>query len=196
MTRQALLSAALAAALLLPCAALAGTVTGTVSYEKGNADMVVSVEVPGATLTPPSKNPVLNQKDMKFQPHILPVVQGTTVDFYNSDPVNHNVFSPDHEAYNLGTWVQGQTRNYTFAHAGVYTQLCSLHPEMEGYVVVLDTPYYAVTDADGKFSIQGVPDGHYEVHVWGSKLRKAERTETFAVDVKDGKGTLAITWDD
>lgn len=182
--------------MLLSGTALAGTITGTVSYAKGNANMVVSIEVPGAKLDPPAKHPVMDQKDMKFVPHLMVVQKGTTVDFRNSDPVNHNVFSPDHEAYNLGTWTQGQTRSYTFKNAGAYTQLCSLHPEMEGYIVVVDTPYYAVTDKDGKFTIDNVPDGHFDVDVWGSKLRKSDLKQTFSVDVKDGKGTVDIDWDD
>ena len=68
-------------------------------------------------------------------PHVLPVVAGTTVKFLNSDPTPHNVFSPDNEKYNLGTWPQGQTKDYVFNKCTkfpcVYTQLCRVHPEME-----------------------------------------------------------------
>jgi len=173
----------------------AGTLEGTVDHPKGDAGFVVSVEVPGELPSPPAKHPVVDQQDLSFVPHVLAVVQGTTVDFINADPVNHNVFSPDNEGYNLGTWSGGQRRSYTFRSPGIYTQLCTLHPEMEGFVVVLDTAHFAVTGADGHFAIQGLPDGHYAVHVWGPKLKKAELTRSFEVDVAGGIGTLAIRWD-
>ena len=81
---------------------------------------------------------------MQFIPHVLPVVAGTTVKFLNSDPTPHNVFSPDNEKYNLGTWPQGQSKDYVFSKCTkfpcVYTQLCRVHPEMEGFVVVAAEP--------------------------------------------------------
>ena len=83
--------------------------------------------------------------------------------FLNSDPTPHNVFSPDCEKYNLGTWPQGQSKDHAFAKCTkfpcVYTQLCRVHPEMEGFVVVLQNPYFAVSDKDGHFEIKGVPAG-------------------------------------
>ncbi|NOY28045.1 MAG: hypothetical protein GXP62_19445 [Oligoflexia bacterium] len=176
--------------------ALAGTIEGTLQHNKGNANIVVSVTVPTEHPSPRSSHPLLDQQDLAFVPHVLPVLVGTTVDFINNDPVNHNVFSPDGEGYNLGTWSRSQRRSHTFSTVGVYTQLCTLHPEMEGFVVVLATPHFAVTDAEGHFTISGVPDGHYSVAVWGPKLKRSELAKEFAVDVIDGHGTLAIAWTD
>jgi plastocyanin len=153
-----------------------GTITGTVTAAglSTNANAVVYVEQVAGTFTPPA--PVqIDQRSLKFAPEVLPVVVGTTVKFLNSDSVAHNVFSPDYEKYNLGTWPQGQFKEHVFAKCAkapcVYTQLCLIHPEMQGFVVVLQNPYFAVTDAAGHFTINDVPPGQYKVGVWHQKLK-------------------------
>lgn len=107
--------------------------------------------------------------------------------FLNSDPTPHNVFSPDNEKYNLGTWPRGQTKEYAFTACKkfpcVYTQLCRVHPEMEGYVVVLQNPYFATTTPDGKYEIKDVPPGSYQLAVWHDK----GKTQPKAVTVDAGK---------
>ena len=80
-----------------------------------------------------------------FIPFALPVVKGSTVTFLNNDNTGHNVYSPDHEKYNLGKWSKGQTRKRKFSRLGVYTQLCKMHPSMLAYVIVLQNPYFVVT---------------------------------------------------
>jgi plastocyanin len=153
-----------------------GTIVGTVKATglANNADAVVFVEhVAGAFPAPPSA--VMDQKGMKFIPHVLAVLVGTTAKFTNSDTVSHNVFSPDLEKYQLGTWAPGGTKDHVFAKCAkfpcVYAQLCMIHPEMEGFVVVLQNPYFATTDASGQFKIEGVPPGAYQVSVWHPKLK-------------------------
>ncbi len=68
-------------------------------------------------------------------------------------------------------WGYGERAQYTFDKKGVYTQLCNVHPEMESFIVALDTPYFVLTDKDGNFELQGVPSGNYTVKVWHEKLR-------------------------
>jgi plastocyanin len=168
-----------------------GSVTGSVTAKglRTNADIVVSLQAPGLKLTPRATPIEMDQKGMLFTPHVLAVATGTTVKFLNSDPVGHNVFSPEGK-YNLGTWPQGATKEYRYDKPGVYTQLCRVHTEMEAYVVVLDTPYFAMTDKTGAFDIKNVPPGKYTLVAWSEKLKEVKQPIT----VEDGKpATVNLT---
>lgn len=193
--RTRLLARAVAVATAALCTTSQGAENGAVSgtvVAKGmrtNAGVVVSLVVPGSAVTPPKPTVEIDQKQMQFLPHVMPVVTGTTVRFLNSDPVPHNVFSPEGK-YNLGTWPAGQARDHKFDKPGVYTQLCRVHPEMEAFVVVLDTPYFAATDASGRFEIKGVPPGKYKLVAWSEKLKSARQEVT----VESGKAlTVDLT---
>ena len=165
--------------------AQAGEIKGTVKAvgARNNADAVVYVDsIAGKTFPAPEKHAECDQKNLLFVPHVLPVLVGTTVDFKNSDAVLHNVFSPDKcaDKFNLGSWPQGQVRSYTFKKPCAATLLCNVHPEMEGFVVAVSTPYFAVTDASGAYVIHDVPDGTYTVKVWHPKLKETSRQVTVA----------------
>lgn len=177
MTKKTLLALALAA-VAGPVAA--GDLHGKVTCKgvRDCADAVVYVAaIPGKTFPAPKDHAKIDQKNLVFAPRVLPVLVGTTVDFLNSDAVLHNVFSPDAcaEKFNLGTWPKGETRSYTFKKECVASLLCKVHPEMEGFVVAVPTPYYTVAKADGNFHIAEVPDGAYTVKVWHPKLKPAEK---------------------
>ena len=164
-------------ALAVAAVAADGSISGTVKAAglASNADAVVFVQQAAGTFKPPAQPITMDQKQMQFIPHVLPVVVGTTVRFLNSDPTPHNVFSPDFEKYNLGTWPKDQSKDHAFATCAkfpcVYTQLCRVHPEMEGFVVVLPNTYFAVSNKEGRFEIAGVPPGQYTVAVWHPKLK-------------------------
>jgi hypothetical protein len=111
---------------------------------------------------------------------VLVITVGDTVKFLNHDNVDHNVFTPDGEAYNLGTFKANETRSHTFTKEGTYTQLCSVHPEMLAYIFVGDNPYAAAVDKTGKFTIKNVPPGTYQIAVWNPKLKAAEQSVTVA----------------
>lgn len=146
---------------------------------RNSADAVVYVDrIAGKTFPAPAEHAKIDQKKMQFNPHVLPVLEGTTVDFLNSDALLHNVFSPDAcaEKFNLGTWPQGQIKSFTFKKECAASLLCKVHPEMEGFVVAVPTPYFAVTAADGTYNIKGVPDGTYTVKVWHPKLKAAQKS--------------------
>jgi plastocyanin len=166
-----------------PCAA-AVSISGSakVTGSASAADVVVYIQQAPGTFTPPAKPVEMDQKQFQFIPHVLPVLAGTKVAFLNSDSTPHNVFSPDNEKYNLGTWPQGQTKDYAFAKCAktpcVYTQLCRVHAEMEGYVVVLQNPYFGVTEKTGHYQIEGVPPGSYTVAVWHSKTKAQPKPVT------------------
>jgi plastocyanin len=159
-----------------------------------NADAVVYVEQVAAGSTPPATSSTMDQRSMRFAPHVLPIVAGSTVKFLNSDPTQHNVFSPDHEKFNLGTWPQGETKNYAFSKCArfpcAYVLLCRIHPEMEAFVVVLQNPFFAVTDAAGHYEIKNLPPGKYTVGVWHPKLKAPPKQTTLEAT---GGGTVDFT---
>ncbi len=160
----------------------AGEISGKVAVAgaRHSGDAVVYIDtIPGKTFEPPEEPATIDQKGMVFVPHVLPVLEGTTVDFLNSDPFLHNVFTPDKcaEKFNLGSWPQGETRSYTFNEPCVAVLLCNVHPEMEAFVVAVPTPYFAVTDRSGAYTIPGVPDGTYTVKVWHPKVKGALERE-------------------
>ena len=165
-------------------AAGGGAIQGTVKAIglASNADAVVYLQQAPGTFTPPTKPADMDQRSMQFVPHVLPVIVGTTVRFLNSDPTPHNVFSPDGEKYNLGTWPQGQTKDHVFAKCAkapcVYVQLCRVHPEMEAYVVVLQNPFFATTGKDGQYKIENVPPGSYSIAVWHAKGKSQPKPVT------------------
>jgi plastocyanin len=171
-----------------------GTIEGTVAHARGNADLVVYVVSAPGQFPPPSQHGLMDQKKMTFTPHVMPIVVGTTVDFLNSDAVSHNVFTPDNEGYNLGSWPKGEKHSYTFKKAGVYTQLCSIHPEMLAFVIVLQNPFSATTKADGHFTIPNLPPGQYTLKVWGEKLKKPDKEKTFPVKVTGGKVPVTLSF--
>lgn len=182
--------AAVLALLLAVPAALAGdtgTIEGTLEVRKSRElpNVVVYLkDVPG-DYAPPAEEVMMDQENLTFVPHVLPVLKGTKVGFRNSDSILHNVFSPDAMAdkFNLGTWPKGEVRSHLFDKDGVGVILCNVHPEMEAWVVVLDNPYFTKPDEDGAFRIEGVPPGKYTLTTWHEKLRSAEAE----VEVKAGE---------
>jgi plastocyanin len=166
-------------------AAFAGSITGkvTATGQRSNAEAVVYVDqIPGKTFPAPSEPAEMDQTDLTFSPHVLPVLVGTTVDFHNSDSVAHNVFTVDQcaDMFDLGTWPQGESRSHTFDQPCAAVILCNVHPEMEAYVVAVPTPYFAVTGADGSYTIDGVPDGSYTVKAWHSGMKEASQAVSVA----------------
>ena len=176
--------------------ALAGGINGKVKAKgvKNSGDAVIYIDkIGGKTFAAPKEHARMDQKNLAFVPHVLPVVIGTTVDFTNSDDVLHNVFSPDKcaEKFNLGSWPKGQSKSYTFKEPGcTSTLLCNVHPEMEGYVLVLETPYYAVSAKDGSYTIKDVPPGKYTLKIWHEKLKGQE----VPVDVPE-KGSTTVDFE-
>src|SRR5450631_2895711 len=154
----------------LSLTAHAGTISGKVTGVPGES--VVYIEaIAGKTFPAPAQQPVMAQRRLMFEPHILPVQQGTTVEFLNNDSVAHNVFwasvgGNKKLGHNLGTWPKGQKKAFKFDDPGAVPLLCNVHPEMSAYIVVSPTPYFATTDASGNYKIENVPDGSYSVTAW------------------------------
>jgi plastocyanin len=160
-------------ALVLCGRAQAGTVTGQVQLtEKGGAkatdlsDVVVYLDF----AKPPKPKPTtatVTMKNKAFFPHVVVVPVGGTVEFPNEDPIFHNAFSvtPDNK-FDLDLYKKPKTGAWTFKAPGVVNVYCNIHPQMSAVVVVRDNAYFAKAARDGKFAIEGVPAGKYQLIAW------------------------------
>jgi plastocyanin len=107
------------------------------------------------------------QQHKRFDPHVLVVPAGSVVEFPNLDPFFHNVFSMfDSKRFDLGLYEAGASHSTLFDRAGVCYIFCNIHPEMSGVVVVVESPYYALSNKAGEFSIPNVTPGRYLVAIW------------------------------
>lgn len=184
-------------ALALTGASRANEIKGKVSVQgiKSAENIVVYVDViPDKKFDAPKEHVLIDQRKMTFAPHVVAVQQGTTVDFQNSDSVGHNVYWPSvggnkKLAHNLGTWPKGEKKSFQFNEVGAASLLCNVHPEMSGYVVVAPTPYFAVTDKDGNFTIKDIPAGKYTLKTWSEDGKPT----TQAVDVSGATATAELT---
>lgn len=169
-----------------------GTITGKVTApglpSAGNV-LVYVASVPGQF--PPPAAVQMDQRSLAFEPHVLPVVVGTTVNFMNDDDVQHSVFtpSPAGDLFNLGTWPKGQSRSYTFTKMGKVELLCNVHHEMKGYILVLQNSFFALTDSAGRYHIENLPPGNYQLKVWH------ERAGAAPAPVQVSAGTVTVNFD-
>jgi len=191
--------AAVAASITLALAGMssANEIKGKVSVQgiKSAENIAVYVDaIADKKFDPPKDHVVIDQRKMAFIPHVVAVEQGTTVDFLNSDPVGHNVYWPSISgnkklSHNLGTWPKGDKKPFQFNDLGAASLLCNVHPEMSGYVIVVPTPYFAVTDKDGNFEIKNIPVGKYTLKTWSEDGKPT----TQAVDVSTPTATVELT---
>ncbi len=123
----------------------------------------------------------LDQRRETFVPHVLPIMVGTTVDFPNSDATYHNVFSLSKtQRFDLGRYAQGRTKSVRFDRPGVVRVFCDIHSHMSAFIIVFSHPYFAVTEPDGRYRIEGVPPGTYSAAAWYEGETRETRTVTVA----------------
>ena len=116
----------------------------------------------------------LDQRNQVFEPHLLAVTVGTTVEFPNDDPMFHNVMSLARgNAFDLGRYPRGQSKSKRFDTPGIVPVVCDIHAHMSAYILVFSHSYFAVTDPEGRYSIPNIPSGTYTLKVW-SELGSAE----------------------
>jgi plastocyanin len=119
---------------------------------------------------------VMRQEGLAFQPHLLAVLKGSTVEFPNADPVFHNVFSLSRAAsFDLGRYPRGSSRSVRFDSAGVVKVFCHIHSDMSAVILVLDTPLFARPGGDGRYRIDGIPPGEYTAVAWHERARPLSR---------------------
>lgn len=164
-----------------------GTVSGGGAAGPGGAVITLKrTDGPMPKIVPAHK--VVLQQNKAFVPRVLAVPVGSGVVFRNDDAINHNVFSLSPH-FDTGLYGKGGEKEETFDKPGVVQLLCNIHSSMIGYVVVVDTPYYAQADASGSFSLK-VPPGEYDVEAWDEYASKPTRQKL--VVPRDG-AKLALT---
>jgi plastocyanin len=113
----------------------------------------------------------VKQKGAMFDPHVLPVLVGTTVEWPNDDEILHNVFSySEIKQFDLGLYKSPQIERVTFDKVGRVDVFCSIHARMNCIVLVLENPYFAATNEKGRYSIRNVPAGTYKLKAWHERL--------------------------
>lgn len=140
-------------------------------------DFVVYIEGPVGTNAAP-KHPLevvtsrrIDQKGAVFSPHVLPVMVGTTVEWPNHDEIFHNVFSiSDAKQFDLGLYKHPEVKRVQFEKAGRVDAFCSIHKAMNCVILVLENPFFAPTDDQGKYLIRNVPPGTYRLKAWHERL--------------------------
>jgi plastocyanin len=176
---------------LLPLPLLAASVTGKVQVmKKGGRKALDSSEYAVVYLTStdnalaskPSEKPIIiNQKNKRFFPRLMPIVKGQMVHFFNQDELEHNVFSTAQDkSFDLGRYPKGDFRPVQYSETGNYKVYCNIHQKMILDIVVLDNHYFTVTDPDGKFNITDVPAGNYQLTAWHIYGGKSEQAITVA----------------
>ena len=173
-------------------ASWAGGISGKVNW-RGAADysnaVIYAEKSPKESVSAAKTSAVMDQVNLLFVPHVLPVAVGTTVSFPNSDEVRHNVFSPSAaKRFNLGTYPKGVSREVVFDKPGEVALLCNVHAEMSAYMLVLETPHFTVTAKDGSFDLKNLPPGKYTVTAWHERFKSVSQS----VEIK---GTESIPLD-
>jgi plastocyanin len=186
--------ALLIAALLLAPAAHAVPWTVQVRTAGGQpvADAVIAVEVGGLPMVAASQAAAqMGQRQREFQPHVLVIQTGTAVSFPNFDTVRHHVysFSPT-KTFDIKLYAGTPAQPVVFDKPGVATLGCNIHDRMSAHVVVVDTPLFAKSDAQGRVRID-VPPGHHRLLFWHPKLDAATLRSQPVTIGKDG-GTFEL----
>lgn len=178
------LAAALAAA-----ATVEGKIELTDAKKKASAaGVVVWLEAVGGAAPVAGGRYVLDQKNKRFLPHVMAVPVGSQVDFPNHDPIFHNAFSNfAGQPFDTGLYAPGTSQKITFRREGVVRVFCNIHAQMSAVIVVVPTPYFAVTNAAGAYQIANVPAGEYVLKVFHERatpetLAKLERRVTVGGD--------------
>jgi plastocyanin len=165
--RMSVAISAVVLAMMAPCRVFAGPVTGVVRTVAragvAPAAAVVYAEPIESAAPRAPRRFTLTQKNKTFQPHVLAVPVGSTVEFPNNDGIYHNVFSlSGPQPFDLGLYRAGETRPRTFADAGIYRVFCNIHPQMSAIIVVAPSAFTTVAAPDGRFTLD-LPPGRYRL---------------------------------
>jgi len=162
----------------IPC--LGASLVVDVRDPRGSAvtSAVVYAIPEGKQAPPPAREAVLDQKDRRFVPYVLPIQTGTAVKFPNSDNVRHQVYSfSSAKRFQLPLYEGTPTTPIVFDKAGVVALGCNIHDRMSAYIVVVDTPHFAVTTPQGSAELTNLPAGTYHVRLWFPGMRDGPKPQ-------------------
>ena len=164
-------------------------VSGQVNLGKRGAAREAVIYLECDKIAQPLSHAVVDQRDKTFIPHVSVVTTGTNVRFPNNDAVFHNVFAYyNAKKFDLGMYPQGKTKEVRFDKPGIVALLCNVHSEMSAYIMVVSTPYYAITDKNGRFEMRDVPPGSYTLRAW----HESGATTTMPIQVRAEDSSLAV----
>ena len=187
--------------------AFAGKIKGTVKVKglRSSANILVYLtKAPTFSSDLSGAKVVMDQRNLTFFPHVLPVLVGTTIHFPNNDKVDHNVFSLSRtKKFSLGSYKPGEIKTVLFDKPGIVELRCDVHAEMAAYILVMKNPYWARTDEKGRFEIpdlddlktlgvsgiEDLPPGKYFLKTWHEKLKSRRTTVTVE---KDGEVDIQL----
>ncbi len=134
---------------------------------------------------------LIDQRSETFVPHLVAVTAGSEVDFPNSDETYHNVFSLSPlRSFDLGRYASGRSKSVRFDRPGIIRVFCDIHSHMSAFVLVFDHQFFAVTDDEGRYRIEGVPPGTYTVVRWHELFDPQMRS----VEVPEGGGEVEVSF--
>jgi plastocyanin len=196
----------LSAALLFPT-----TVRGRVSIQEANGKRAKPLQLSNVVVWLNDSNPESStllranaiqakmlQKNKMFTPHVLPIPVGSTIEFPNADPIFHNAFSNyNGQIFDIGLYPPGSTRSVKFQKPGIVRVFCNIHASMSAVIVVLSSPWFATSDSEGVFEIEGVPEGSYQLGLYYERateqtLSALQRTVSVGAATVD-LGTIPIS---
>lgn len=149
-------------------------------------DFVVYIDQPLAEVVPAALRDQAvktTQKDANFEPHVLPVVVGTTVRWPNEDDIFHNVFSmSEAKEFDLGYYKKEKVPEVRFDRAGRVDVFCAIHTKMHCVILVLPNPYFSTADEKNRYAIRNLPAGTYKVRAWHERLPSQVREVVVPAD--------------
>jgi len=139
---------------------------------------LIPLDPPAPTLTPPAEPVIITQEGEEFSPYVTPVVAGTRVLFTNRDKVQHHVYSLSKtKRFDIPLFGAEAKPSVLFDQPGVVALGCNIHNWMSSYVVVVATPFFAKTPADGAVTLTGLPSGNYRLEIWHPRLASETRRD-------------------
>ena len=177
-------------------AAAASSISGRVVNAEGQGvpQAVVFLNDPGSAPAASGANAEMDQINKTFVPGLLPVVVGTRVHFPNRDQIHHHVYSFSRtKTFELPLYKGEDAPPVLFDKVGVVKLGCNIHDWMSAIILVLPNAHYAVTDADGRFTLSGVPAGSHALAAWHAQHRGKLDDTTQRVELGDGSLEVNFT---